>query len=338
MKRTLSRDAGFFLSVLLVFAPAVFGQNPATDAPSTAAAAKETRAPAAGDEQPKARRRPAEPIPAPTLVNIAYGPHPRQVFDLWPAKATKPTPLVLYIHGGGFTGGSKTDFNPQQARDLKELLASGISVASIEYRVIGDAKLPAAHQDVGRATQTLRARAKEWNFDKSRVGAFGGSAGAQLCMYLAFHDDLANPRSSDPVARESSRLACVATMGGQVTRDMQWWVQHVPGYDSPHLTDEGVFGITDRREVLKISADISALSLISADDPPIYMSYAMAPGQGYPDDPQITRAWKVHHVVHGVALKQRCDDLGVEATLKYPGVETRYSSAAAFFKTKLRSQ
>ncbi|MDY0171091.1 MAG: hypothetical protein RBS80_31415 [Thermoguttaceae bacterium] len=45
--------------------------------------------------------RAADP-PAPTLANVPYGPHPRQVLDLWKADAPAPTPLVFYIHGGGW--------------------------------------------------------------------------------------------------------------------------------------------------------------------------------------------------------------------------------------------
>ena len=86
-------------------------------------------------------------------------------------------------------------------------------MAAIEYRLIADAPLPAPHQDVARALQFVRSKAKDWNIDKARVGAFGGSAGAQLCMYLAFHDDLADPNSDDPISHESTRLTCAAPGG-----------------------------------------------------------------------------------------------------------------------------
>src|ERR671928_164208 len=72
-------------------------------------------------------------------------------------------------------------------------------------------------EDAARAIQTLRSKAKEWNLDKTRVGATGGSAGACSSLWLAFHDDMADPKSSDPVARESTRLTCVAVSGAQTT-------------------------------------------------------------------------------------------------------------------------
>jgi acetyl esterase/lipase len=65
---------------------------------------------------------------APDLENASYGPNERHVLDLWKAKATQPTPLLIHIHGGGFAAGNKR----QLAEDLlDQCLAAGISVASI---------------------------------------------------------------------------------------------------------------------------------------------------------------------------------------------------------------
>ena len=164
------------------------------------------------------------------MADVRYGPHERNVLDLYQAKSDKPAPVALYIHGGGFRGGSKKGVNQ---RVLKELLAAGISVAAIEYRLVADKPLPAAHHDSLRALQFIRSKAAGWNIDKKRFGAFGGSAGAQICMWLAFHDEMADPKSGDPVKRESSRLTCVVTSGGQTTRDLDLWMRWIPGYDKP---------------------------------------------------------------------------------------------------------
>jgi acetyl esterase/lipase len=270
--------------------------------------------------------------PAPTRADVAYGPHEQNVLDVWLADSSAPTPLVAYIHGGGFRGGSKKSLN---GRTLRELLAAGISVAAIEYRFISHKRLPAAHYDCRRALQFLRSKADTWNFDKKRFGAFGGSAGAQLSMWLAFHDEMARPDSQDAIERESTRLACVATNGGQTTMDFDWWQKWIPGYDAPHRDPHEAFDVKNEEELRKIVAEVSALSLISADDPPIHMSYGMSPDDPVPADPQRTRGWKVHHVMFGVKLKEKMDALGVEADLKYPGSRSTYTSVAHFFKVKL---
>lgn len=283
-----------------------------------------------GEEKDQPPRK--QPLAKPTHANIAYGTHERHVLDLWLAKSEQPTPLAVFIHGGGFIGGDKSQLSPGT---LKELLDAGISVAAINYRLLKQAPLPAAHADSARAIQFLRSKSKDWNLDKTKFGGFGGSAGAQLVMYLAFHDDLADPKSTDPVARESTRLTCVATTGGQVTMDFNWWVKHVPGYDKPLRDGKEIFGTKTEEEALQKNAEIAALSLISKDDPPIFMTYGMAPDDPVPTDSQKARNWIIHHVVHGAELKKLCDKLGVEADLKYPGAKTKYQSSVAFFKAKL---
>ena len=270
--------------------------------------------------------------PEPTHRNVSYGPHEQNVLDVWLAESGTPTPLVLYIHGGGFRGGSKESL---RADALRGLLDAGISVAAVEYRFIKHKKLPAAHHDCRRALQFVRSKADEWNLDKARFGAFGGSAGAQLCMWLALHDDMAQPDSADPIERESTRLACVATNGGQTTMDFELWQKWIPGYDAPHRDPLEAFEAKSEEELRKLVAEVSALSLISADDPPIFMSYGMAPDAPVPSDPERARGWKVHHVTFGVKLKEKMDALGIEADLKYPGASSKYESVPQFFRAKL---
>lgn len=287
-----------------------------------------TFATAAWAQKPENRKARQSAKPTPTHRNVAYGPHERNVLDFWQAKSSDPTPLVVYIHGGGFRGGSKESLN---AQTLKQLLNAGISVAAVHYRLVSHAPLPAAHDDCRRAVQFLRSKAEEWHIDKARVGAFGGSAGAQLCMYLAFHDEMAKPDSDDPVDRESTRLACVATNGGQTTMDVEWWKKHIPGYENPHRNFFESFGVDTKDEYLQKVADVSALSLISKDDVPIFMTYGMKPDDPVPDDAGKARGWKVHHVMFGVKLKERMDALGIEADLKYPGARSSDRSVAEFF-------
>jgi acetyl esterase len=258
--------------------------------------------------------------------------HPRQTLDLFLPDRSTATPLAIFIHGGGFSGGDKDKLNPS---DLRQLLEAGIAVASLNYRFYRDAPLPGAFDDCARAVQVLRARAAEWNLLSARVAAFGGSAGAQIAMYLAFHDDLADPQSADPIARQSTRLTCVATTGGQITMDAAWWKKHVPEHDVNQTDPRVQFGVPDLAEAKRRLLAVAALGLISRDDPPIFMSYGMAPGQAYPSDKQTATNWKFHHVVHGVELQQVAAALGLEFHLKYPGAKARYSGVVEFLQAKL---
>jgi len=168
-----------------------------------------------------AQQRPAQkkgtgPGTPPDLANVSYGPHERNVFDLWKAKSDKPTPLVIHIHGGGFTQGDKGTVS----RTLIEpCLKNGISVASINYRYSTIAPYPAPMADSARAIQFMRLHAKEYNLNPKAFAATGGSAGAGISLWMGFHDEMADPANSDPVLRQSTRLSSMAVQNGQTTYD-----------------------------------------------------------------------------------------------------------------------
>jgi acetyl esterase/lipase len=253
----------------------------------------------------------------PTHANVRYGPHERNVLDLYLAKAQEPTPLVLYIHGGGFRGGDKRSLNPAEARAL---LGAGFSVAAINYRLTDAAPAPAAYLDCARALQFLRHNAKRWNLDPERVASTGGSAGAGTSMWLAFHDDLADPKSDDPVARQSTRLSCIAVRNGQSSYDPRF--AEKIGIPRPNFERHPFFlpfyGITrdqiDSAEAHKRYERAAPITYVSKDDPPALLVYS------YPDrevDKDTPLGLIVHHPKFGIALKQRLDELGIECIVQY---------------------
>jgi acetyl esterase len=138
------------------------------------------------------------------------------VLDLWKAKSNWPTPLVMFIHGGGFSKGDKSAVSPIL---LQEALRRGISMAAIDYRYSTQAPYPASMTDSARAVQYLRNRAPEWSPDAKAFGATGSSAAAGVSLWLAFHNDLASPKSADPGERQSTRLSAVAVDNAQSTYD-----------------------------------------------------------------------------------------------------------------------
>ncbi len=154
--------------------------------------------------------------PVPTHAGVRYGKHKRNVLDLYIAESDKPTPLVVYIHGGGFRGGDKRSIN---ANLLRQLRAKRVSMAAFNYRLTQTAPYPAAMHDCARALQFVRYHAKTYNIDRARIAATGGSAGAGISQWLAFHDDLAKPDSDDPIARQSTRLVAVAPFNAQTSYD-----------------------------------------------------------------------------------------------------------------------
>ena len=132
---------------------------------------------------------------SPTFADVSYGPETSQKLWFWQAKSDKPAPLIMNIHGGSWLHGPREPFSRGDQRYLDQ----GISVAHITYTFTSVKPLPAPVYDAARALQFLRSKAKEWNIDPKRVIVTGFSAGATSALWLATHDDLANPNSADPL-------------------------------------------------------------------------------------------------------------------------------------------
>lgn len=255
----------------------------------------------------------------PDVADLSYGPHERNVLDFWKAKSEQPAPLVLYIHGGGFRAGDKKSLN---AARLKEYLDAGFAVAAVNYRFTNVAPAPAQYLDCGRALQFIRSKAKEWNFDPGLVASTGGSAGAGTSLWLAFHDDLADPKSEDPVARQSTRLTCVAVDNGQSSYDPRFaekiglprpnFERHeffLPFYDIK--TEE-----IDTPKAHKRYEEFAPITHLTKDDPPAHLAYSFADEKC---DAKSNLGLVVHHPRFGIALKERMDALGIDCVVQYKG-------------------
>jgi len=262
-----------------------------------------------------------EPIkPSPDIVNIRYGPHARNVLDLWKAKpkrgATGPVPLVVFFHGGGFRQGNKSTI---PAWLVSKCLDAGISVASANYRLSQTAPFPAPMLDGARTIQFLRFNAYELGIDPDRIAASGNSAGAGIALWVGFHDDMADPRSDDPVARRSSRVACLGVDGAQSSYDPRFIKKTIGGRADEHPAIRSFYGITSDQELdsprtYKLYEQASPISYVSADDPPAFLFYA-EPDAPLPADAKVGQG--IHHPRFGAALKARLDPLGVECILRH---------------------
>jgi acetyl esterase/lipase len=259
-------------------------------------------------------RRPFEK-PAPTYEDVKYGPHERNVVDFWKADTKASAPVVIYIHGGGFVTGDKTNLNPL-AVDF--FLKAGISFASISYRYSTQAPYPAPMLDGARAVQFLRSKAAEWNIDAKRIGVFGASAGAGISLWIAFHEDLAKPGSGDPVERQSSRVICAGSLAGQSSYNPLTIRQWIGGHAWEHPALVALFGLHstadfDKPENQKIFEDASPITHLTRDAPPVAMYYDQAED---PLPPDATWAQGIHHPKFGHMLKEKMDAIGIECTYR----------------------
>ncbi|HPG00495.1 MAG TPA: alpha/beta hydrolase [Kiritimatiellia bacterium] len=258
----------------------------------------------------------------PDLENVSYGPHPRNIMDFWKAKSDTPTPLVIYIHGGGFVGGDKKAV--RSMRLLEKMLGAGVSVASINYRFLNQANINLILRDGARAVQFARLNAAKHNIDPKRIALAGTSAGSGMAMWTAFHDELADPSSFDPVLRRSSRVRCVAAINPQASYDMRVWdrIMGAPPVGKP--MGNAFYGINldagDTQDMLeRAMKDASMLDQISRGDPPLFLSCR------YLNTTPKSNAHYKHHPKQSIALKERCDEVGIECitALRSDGVSSR---------------
>lgn len=278
---------------------------------------------------------PASPqIPA-TAANVSYGPHERNVLDFWKAEGDGPRPLLVFIHGGGWVGGDK---GGSTAR-CKPYLDKGVSCAAINYRLTATDPLPAPVHDAARAIQFIRSKAAEWNIDTSHIALTGGSAGACTSMWLLYHDDLADPKATDPVLRQSTRVTAAAVSAGQTSIDPKviqpWLGEGVLKHRMIWMavgepTMEAALANYEKHKGLY--AEFSPYNHVDKNDPPLYMTYG-----GDMTLPSKDAGHGIHHPVYGVKLKEKADTAGTECHLEIPKVSKseKYANAQEFLLAKL---
>jgi len=291
--------------------------------------------------------RPAGSERPPSLRDVAYGSDPRQVMDVYlarPGEAAAKTPVAVYIHGGGWTAGDKSDVAHYQP-----LLNAGISVVAIRYRYCPpanpDAQTPAVAiplHDAARAIQFIRSRADVWHLDRSRLGIWGISAGACTGLWLATHADLADPRSADPVARESTRPSCVAAIWPQTSLDpleMRAWVGPEITYGA-HAFGLGlkrtpaIFQrfVDERERLLPWIREYSPSALVQREGPPLFLDYldfSLTPCEALD-------AYYTHSPRFGLGFLGRCQSVGRPCYLRYEGREDpTFASWQAFLLAEL---
>jgi acetyl esterase/lipase len=173
-----------------------------------------------------------------------------------PQRSAAPTPALLYVHGGGWTGGDKR--SGEGIRDIPELLARGYLVAAVNYRLAPRYKFPAMIEDVKCAVRFLRANAERFSINPEKIGAWGGSAGGHLVDLLGTADATAG-WDVGQYLEQSSRVQAVVDMYGPT--DLTVLFEGA----NPRLMEQ-VFGTSDRNSETLQKA--SPVNWVSSDDPP----------------------------------------------------------------------
>ena len=290
-------------------------------------------------------------VTADFAANVAYGEAERNQFDIFIPDCEDPTPLVIFIHGGGFIDGDKSSAYENFSDDIHAFLQNCVAYATINYSLLeipeDEADLPAAAdqggiltslQDTARALQFMRYHYQSLNLDPENVALYGVSAGAGSSLWLGTHDDMAEPENGDPILRESTRIKAVGALHTQATYDLLDWedillpitepfADVLGGTDLPTLaaavgasnyllTAFAVTSIEDlySADMEEYRAEMDMLELMDSGDAPIYTENFEV---SFDDLLNVL----LHHALHALEIKERADEVGL-ASVAYSGDPT----------------
>ncbi|NJN98038.1 MAG: alpha/beta hydrolase [Anaerolineales bacterium] len=209
----------------------------------------------------------------PTYKDVAYVDNAgTQKLDLYVPSGAGPFPVVVNIHGGGFKLGDKSMVDQALG---KRLLDAGYAIASIDYRLSGEAQFPAAVLDAKSAVRFLRANAAQYKLNPDKIAAFGQSAGGNLASMLGTSGDVAE--FDDPSlgnAGVSSRVQAVINWFGPTDfgqMDAQAKAQGCSASDQKHNeadSFESVYLGAAVPAVPELVQKANPITYISSDDPP----------------------------------------------------------------------
>ncbi|MBL8826905.1 MAG: alpha/beta hydrolase [Planctomycetaceae bacterium] len=228
-------------------------------------------------------------------LNYAGNESPHHTLDLYlPEKQRQNSPLVVWIHGGGWRKGSK-DFCP-----IRYLADEGFTVASINYRLTDVAPFPAQIHDCKAAIRFLRAQAKKHGYDAGRIGVGGGSAGGHLVSLLGTTGDMKELEGDVGKHTDvSSRVQAVLNLYGPT--DLHMIVNTVPTFiDLPSSPLYHLFGQkpTECIELVKLASPVLH---VTKDDAPVLMMH------GSED--------RLVHLIHSEKLRDAYAELKLPAEL-----------------------
>ena len=269
-----------------------------------------------------------------TLKDVVYGTDDPELqrLDAYLVQGPKPLPVVIEFHGGGWRGGTKNDLD-QHAGFLRRLLDEGVSLISADYRLTPKAIHPAQVEDAARVVQFVRSKAREWNLDPERIALMGGSAGAHLALWVGLHPDLADPKSSDPVKRHSTRVQAIVDLWGP--SDFTAVSARIPrGELLAALVGATVEQYENPDAALKKRIiDVSPVSFVSRGDPPVFIAHNSPADVTSASDPRISgEKMHGHSAVFGLILAERLKQAGVpHEILLAPDAQTTFQEKAYDF-------
>jgi acetyl esterase/lipase len=180
-------------------------------------------------------------------------------------------PLVLYVHGGGWRAGDKAD---ARAERLIPLAAYGVTVASVNYRLVPEAHFPDQVHDLKGAVRWLRAHGPDRGLRTDRIGVWGASAGAYLGSLLAL--TAGDERFEGAVGgnlERSSAVQAVVHWFGQADLLASGSRSDVEAHLLPFAYEAGLLGVPRVADAVDRARDLSLLARAAPQAPPFLIGH-----------------------------------------------------------------
>jgi acetyl esterase/lipase len=212
-------------------------------------------------------------------------------------------PVTIYVHGGGWRHGDKTD---DAARRLAPLSVYGVTVVSVNYRLIPDAVFPDQLHDLKATVRWLRGNGERLGLPTECIGVWGASAGAYLGSLLALTagiDEFEGSVGAD--SGQSSAVQAVVHWFGQYDLVASGSRTDVEAQLLPFAFESGLLGVADIADAVARARELSLLSWVSASAPPFLIAHGdrdhiVAPSEGQ----------ALHHALVRAGIASRFDLVG----------------------------
>jgi acetyl esterase/lipase len=218
--------------------------------------------------------------PGQSWTDVAYAnASSAEKMDIYLPDTTGPYPVIIVIHGGGFSGGDK---NGQELNSIKEAaLNRGYAVVSINYRLSSEAKFPAQINDVKAAIRYIRANADKYNINPDEIAVMGSSAGAYLAALAGTSGDVKELQDSNlGYSNVSDKVQAVVDLYGPInfsTMDQQFKESGING--QTHNSSSSPESILMGQDISTIAGQVAKANpetYISSNDPAFFIQHGSA--------------------------------------------------------------
>ena len=281
--------------------------------------------------------------------DIKYGDYERTTYDLFSPNTDTLSPLMIFIHGGGFFASDKSAIyaDPNFISTVDSLLSENIAVACINYRFIDAYEgILRSLNDCKRALQHMKFYSKKLQINKDKIILMGGSAGSGASLWIGLNDDMKSTNSEDSISLESTRVQGLVCNSTQANYDLLNWSETIfSEYKSQGLTSDSLITLIGKNYVLRLygidslaelttpkleeeRARLDYLNALSVDDPEIYLISTQEPYSFPTNDSEV-----LHHPLHAKAIMDKANSVNVPTKVHLPkmGIDTRDNESIVEF-------